>query len=140
MKNYILIFFISTLLITASGCLVSESDYKQVEAERNELKKALLDAEEENRLLNDSIMEIYKEREKLQQEIKSYKAEIAALKTPGSAETAETRPEDVKYYKVVPGDTLVRISQKTKTSLEKLRELNDLRRDIVWVGQKLRLN
>ena len=46
------------------------------------------------------------------------------------------RPE---YYTVVEGDTLSEIAASTGVPMDRIRELNSLQGDVVWLGQKLRI-
>jgi N-acetylmuramoyl-L-alanine amidase len=44
-----------------------------------------------------------------------------------------------EYHTVVAGDTLSEIASSTGVPMAKLRELNQMEGDVVWLGQKLRI-
>ncbi len=47
--------------------------------------------------------------------------------------------DSAKFYQVKPGDSLGEIAKKNKTTIKKLKELNNLTSDQIIVGQKLKL-
>ena len=125
----------AAMVFSLSACVVPESDLKELEAERTELKKQLDTAKEENKVLNDAIMEIYQERESLVAQIEEIKNKIKIREDAVAA--AEARKP--KIYKVQPGDSLSRVAQKTGVSMDRLKELNRIRNNMLFVGQELRL-
>ncbi|MFH1137475.1 MAG: LysM peptidoglycan-binding domain-containing protein [Pseudomonadota bacterium] len=135
MKKTNVLLLTAILVLPIWGCVVSDAEYKNIVSKNEALEKELNEARDENRLLNDSILEIYRERERLL-------ARIAELegKVKRSAEGNKTDGKgNLLIYEVKVGDTLSKIAIATGTSLEVLRKLNSMRDDVVWVGQKLRL-
>lgn len=91
---------------------------------------------------------------------KAYKVTVAQLKSwnklksdvikvgqtlkvskPASSTASEAASPQVKTYTytVVSGDTLGKIAQKSNTTVQKLKELNNLKSDLIYVGQKLKV-
>lgn len=125
-------------LTLCSGCVVSEGDFQAVETERDELKKELLKAREENTLLNQSMLEAYQEMEKLTAQID--KLEKQLKKRNDEAKKAVEDAGKPKVYVVKSGDTLKKVSDRTGVSIERIKSLNKIRSDgMLWIGQKLRL-
>jgi LysM repeat protein len=56
-----------------------------------------------------------------------------------SNEHSETGTSGKKVYTVKKGDTLSEIAQKHKTTVSKLKKLNNLKSDKLQIGQKLKL-
>jgi len=52
---------------------------------------------------------------------------------------SQTTTIAAKYHKVVKGDTLWDIAKKNKTTVKKLKSLNNLKSDIIYPGQKIRV-
>lgn len=50
----------------------------------------------------------------------------------------EEKPSKVKSYTVKKGDTLWSISQKNKVSVNQIKKINDLKSDVLRIGQKLK--
>jgi N-acetylmuramoyl-L-alanine amidase len=124
------------ILLSTGGCLVSENDYEIVVSEIETLRLELDKQRQENHTLNQAILEVYQDRQQLLARLDEMSAELDAAK-----EARKKRaPEQIKYYTVRRGDTLLAIANRTKVPAERLRELNTLRNDVVWVGQKLRIN
>ena len=140
------------------ACVVAESDYDQAVKERDSMAAELAKAREDNRVLNQSILEIYKEREGLLERITQLEARLAENKKPtvvdqAPAEThqtsvetrqdeAETRQDESvepEYHIVVEGDTLSEIAASTDVPMDKIREMNNMEGDVVWLGQKIRI-
>lgn len=64
--------------------------------------------------------------------------ELAKLK--GSIENlAKGASGDFKVYKVKPGDSLEKIAKSHKTTVERIKKLNDLEQDLIVTGQQLKL-
>lgn len=70
-----------------------------------------------------------------------FAGQVLAIPSNGTVEqnVAEQTMDDGCYI-VQKGDTLSIIAQRFGTTIEKLRENNRLRNDVIYVGQKLRLN
>lgn len=51
----------------------------------------------------------------------------------------EGTTEKTKVYRVKSGDSLYRIARKNKTTVKKIKSLNQLKSDLIFVGQKLKL-
>ena len=131
------------LMFSMSACLVSESKYEKLAQERDALEKKLEAMKSENKVLNDAVLEIYKEREAIQAQVQEYQQKLEEIKL-ARVKQQEARIKEVKkktpqYYRVRPGDTLLHIAKKTKVPVDTIRSLNTLRNDVVWVGQKLRI-
>jgi peptidoglycan DL-endopeptidase LytE len=52
--------------------------------------------------------------------------------------TSKPTPESVRYQ-VIPGDTLYKISREFSVSLQELKRWNNLKSNVIYVGQKLRM-
>ena len=130
----VIILFLVSLSI--SGCLVSENDYQSVISENETLRLELDKQRQENHTLNQAILEVYQDRQQLLVRLDELSAKLDEAK----AAQKRKKPEPIKYYTVRRGDTLLAIANRTNVPAERLRELNNLRNDVVWVGQKLRLN
>ena len=63
--------------------------------------------------------------------------EIAKLKT--FIENS-SKDLDAKVHKVRPGDTLEKIARLHKTSVERIKKVNDLNQDLIVIGQELRIS
>ena len=64
--------------------------------------------------------------------------EVAKLK--GHIETlAESFQNNYKIYKVKAGDSLEKIARINQTSVEKIKELNELNQDLIVIGQELKV-
>jgi LysM repeat protein len=61
------------------------------------------------------------------------------LKVSGSATTPATSPSKSTTYKVKKGDTLSVIAKKYKTTVSSLKKLNNLKSDMIYVGQVLKV-
>ncbi|MFB3164826.1 LysM peptidoglycan-binding domain-containing protein [Neobacillus sp. 179-J 1A1 HS] len=59
--------------------------------------------------------------------------------TPAAPVTPPVEPTKTSEYTVKSGDTLGKISQQYKMTLQKLKELNGLKSDMIYVGQKLKV-
>jgi LysM repeat protein len=59
--------------------------------------------------------------------------------TPATPVTPPVEPTKTSEYTVKSGDTLGKISQQYKMTLQKLKELNGLKSDMIYVGQKLKV-
>ncbi|MBI5272825.1 MAG: LysM peptidoglycan-binding domain-containing protein [Chlamydiia bacterium] len=102
-------------------------DFKQLASHANETITALSQFKER-------IQEL--EREILAQNRRF--EEIAKVK--GSIETlAKSLKAPYKMYKVLPGDSLEKIAAAHRTKVEKIKKLNDLDRDLIVVGQELKI-
>ena len=135
MRKPIVLLLAVTLVLPLWGCVVSEAEYQNIVSKNEALQKELAEAREENRLLNDSVLEIYREREKLLARITELESKVKRLsEAPKKAD--EKKPV---LYVVKAGDTLSKIAMETDTPIETLRRLNSLNSDVVWVGQRLRL-
>jgi LysM repeat protein len=75
------------------------------------------------------------------QEIEQDMVSLAKLKTNLESLTQHLNPssEPFKTYKVSPGDSLEKIARTHKTSVEKLKSCNQLRQDLIVVGQELKI-
>lgn len=61
-----------------------------------------------------------------------------ALKIPTAS---ETKPDvNINYYKVVSGDTLYSIARRFNISVEKLKDINNLKSNTISIGQLLKIN
>ena len=70
-----------------------------------------------------------------------FAGQVLAIPSNGSVTQEVTEQEmDNGCYIVQKGDTLSTIAKRFDTTIEKLRENNRLRNDVIYVGQKLRLN
>ncbi|MEW6263237.1 MAG: LysM peptidoglycan-binding domain-containing protein [Thermodesulfobacteriota bacterium] len=137
------------LVAFSGGCFVSEQDYQKLAAEREDLLRELTEAKEENTILNQSILEIYKERDSLLKQVEDcrgkLKDRLAERPDKPDKPAGQTQPDKphptgaARYYEVKPGDTLSAIAQQTGVSIQTIRSLNTINGDIVWIGQKLRL-
>ncbi len=58
---------------------------------------------------------------------------------PTAPPVIEETPKAIQIYTVVPGDTLSRIARKHKTTVAALKKNNNLKSDILRIGQKLKL-
>lgn len=72
------------------------------------------------------IEEIEKKMDQLQETLQLV---LDALQVPGSE----------KVYQVVSGDTLEKIARKNDTTIQKIKDLNSLSSDRIYVGQKLKM-
>lgn len=135
MKRTPWIIILCLVLFSTGGCLVSENDYQSVISEIESLRLELDKQRQENQTLNQAILEVYQDRQQLLSKLDEMSVELEKAKA-----AKKKRTEPVKYYTVRRGDTLLAIANRTKVPAERLRELNKLRNDVVWVGQKLRLN
>lgn len=151
-------------LFLAACSPVSEEEYNELVAERDEIRQKLIEAEKANTVLNESIEEIYKEREALQVQLQECRLELQALAardqventeedngasetdqsstSTGSATTTPTTTTDdsgAEYYTVKSGDTLSGIADELGVPLARIRELNDLEDDFIRENQKLRI-
>ena len=136
MKKTIVLLLAATLVLPFGGCVVSDAEYKNIVSKTEALEKELAEAREENRVLNNSILEIYRERERLLARITELEGKVKRF---SDAEQKAGGKDKPLIYEVKVGDTLSRIAMETGTPIEVLRKLNSLRDDVVWVGQKLRL-
>ncbi len=141
MKKALRLFTFMCLILTLTACGVSEKDYQAAVSEKEALKTELETAQQENKVLNESVTEIYKERENLLAEIDRLKDENKALTAKKDADQGGTGKAAGKdSYIIQPDDTLGRIADKTGVPLEDLKRLNHItNNDVIWVGQKLRL-
>lgn len=78
------------LPVFLSACLVPESEYQQAVAEREQLKEELAKAKEENRILNESVTAVYKEREAILTRIEELEKQIKELSADKPPKTSET--------------------------------------------------
>ena len=143
MKKIFSIILIVSLSVMTSGCFVSEEEHQGVIAERDALTKKVEELEKENKTLNQSIFEVYKERENLIAELKECELQertatviVEPAPRPVPVEPADDRP---LYYEVKHGDTLSAIARKTGVPMSTLVRLNNIDEDLVLAGQKLRL-
>lgn len=74
-KNFLLLIG-SFLILLIGGCVVSESDYQEVVNERDELKKEIEEAQRENEILNRSVLEAYRERDRLMVRVEDLKLDL----------------------------------------------------------------
>ncbi|PRX27973.1 LAS superfamily LD-carboxypeptidase LdcB [Orenia metallireducens] len=56
-----------------------------------------------------------------------------------AAEPSQTQTQSLRTYKVESGDTLVKISNKFGTTVSKLKALNGLSSDLIYIGQTLKI-
>jgi len=75
--------------------------------------------------------------EKNQKNFSSAIAQILELKT--SIDQMAQLPSKSNAYKVKPGDSLEKIAKTYKTSVEKLKQINSLKNDLIVVGQELKI-
>ena len=61
------------------------------------------------------------------------------IKIPIGGDFKEFNKPKKQYYKVRKGDTLSEIAEKHKMSLSKLKRLNNLKSNMIRIGQKLRV-
>lgn len=85
----------------------------------------------------------FKDRiEELEREILSQNRRLEALsKVKGNLETLAKsfKSDGFKIYKVRPGDSLEKIAKVHKTSVDRIKKLNDLDQDLIVVGQELKI-
>lgn len=124
------------ILLSTGGCLVSENDFQGVVSENETLRLELDKQREENTTLNKAILDVYQDRDKLLAKLNDMSAKLEKIKD----EQKKKAPEQIRYYTVKRGDTLLAIANRHNIEADRLRELNNLRNDVVWVGQKIRLN
>jgi FtsZ-binding cell division protein ZapB len=122
------------LAVSLNACGVSEEEYHQAVNENKAIQTQLEEMQEENRILNEAILEAYKERESLNERL-----DDCRNPTNGTAQTGDQGPAE--YYTVKAGDSLGRIAQETGVPLETLQKLNEgnLTRSWLMPGQKLRI-
>jgi outer membrane biosynthesis protein TonB len=92
MKKTIGLILLLILPVFLSACLVPESEYQQAVAEREQLKDELAKAKEENRILNEAVTAVYKERETILariDELEKQIEEISADKPPKTSEAVK---------------------------------------------------
>jgi len=79
--------------------------------------------------------------QELEQELSSQQKRFEDLaKVKGSIESlAKSIKAPYKLYKVRPGDSLEKIAQAHHTKVERIKKLNDLDRDLIVVGQELKI-
>ena len=131
-----LIILLLLVLLSTTGCLVSENDFQSVVSENETLRIELDKQREENTTLNKAILEVYQDRDQLLAKLNDMSAKLEKIKD----EQKKKAPEPIRYYTVRRGDTLLAIANRHNIPADRLRELNNLRNDVVWVGQKIRLN
>ena len=90
MKKIIGLILLLALPVFLSSCLVPESEYQQAVAEREQLKQDLAKAKEENKVLNDAITSVYKERETILAKIAELEKQIEAVSAEKPRPAAET--------------------------------------------------
>lgn len=166
MKRLWVVLLGAGLLIWFTGCFVSETDYQKVVTDREVLQKELADAKEENHVLNQAVVEAYKERDNVLRQMEDCRTKLKQIavvddkkpgtpgkptaapdeKKPGTpgkpaAGTDDKKPtfEATRTYEVKAGDTLSIIARQHGVSLEALMSVNNLGSDVVWVGQKLKV-
>ncbi|MCY1536008.1 LysM domain protein [compost metagenome] len=82
------------------------------------------------------------EREKIKREDRVFSEINADIPIEGKKFTPVTTPAQTtieNYYIVKSGDTLFRIAQQYKLTVDELKSLNQLKEDTIKVGQKLRV-
>lgn len=62
----------------------------------------------------------------------------SSLKIPEAVK--EEEKNDANYYKVKSGDTLYSIAKKFNISVEKLKDINNLKSNLISIGQNLKVN
>jgi len=67
------------------------------------------------------------------------KAMMEAMQVKAGQDTASNSPNQGKTYRIKPGDSLEKIARHNQTSVQVLKELNNLSEDKIIVGQKLQL-
>ena len=90
MKKIIGLLLVLALPFFLSACMVPESEYQQAVAEREQLKQELAKAKEENKILNDAITAVYKERETILARIAELEKKIEEISAEKPRPTAET--------------------------------------------------
>ena len=90
MKKTIGLILLLALPVFLGSCLVPESEYQQAVAEREQLKQELAKAKEENKVLNDAITAVYKERETILAKIAELEKQIDAASADKPRAAAET--------------------------------------------------
>jgi LysM repeat protein len=121
------------LSLPLAGCGVSEEEYGKITAEVEDLKRQLGEAQKENLALNEAVLEVYKERDRLLARVDDLEKKLKTL-------DASASTEEPQFYVVQAGDTWAKVAQKTKLTVEKLKELNRPAREYLYSGQKLKLN
>lgn len=94
-------------------------DLRNLQAHGNDTAKVLNQHKQK-------IEEIEKKMDQLQDTLQLV---LDALQVPGSE----------KVYQVVSGDTLEKIARKHETTIQKIKDLNSLSSDRIYVGQKLKM-
>jgi membrane-bound lytic murein transglycosylase D len=61
------------------------------------------------------------------------------IKIPIGGDAKDFNKPKKKYYKVRSGDTLSEIAEKHRISVKKLKRLNNIRGDVIRIGQKIRV-
>jgi LysM repeat protein len=67
-------------------------------------------------------------------------AEVTPTPTPTQPVAPPVQPEKTTEYTIKSGDTLGGISLKFKMTVQKLKEINGLKTDMIYVGQKLKVS
>ena len=115
----------------------AQKDFIHLTKKGYELKGYLLYSSIENTL---SLLNTQSNQDSLHIPVKKY-TELRTQKDEESRsnEHSETGTSGKKVYTVKKGDTLSEIAQKHKTTVSKLKKLNNLKSDKLQIGQKLKL-
>lgn len=118
----------------------SLSSAKKNDGEPKTLEKRLCTLEKTQERLNDEIAQCKQKLndidKQVTQDLKSVKSSLQSMI---SYLQKEDMGSDGKYYVVKSGDSLGQIALDHRTDIKKLRELNQLKGDRIFAGQKLKL-
>jgi LysM repeat protein len=113
----------------------AQSDYIHLTKKGYEIKGRLLFESIETTL---NALEANNELTELRLPVKKY-TELLKAPDPVLPKQEQTEAGSKKYYTVKKGDTLSGIAQKNKTTVSKIKKLNQLKSDNIQIGQKLRV-
>jgi len=113
----------------------AQSDYIHLTKKGYEIKGRLLFESIETTL---NALNANNELTELRLPVKKY-TELLKAPDPVLPKQEQTETGSKKYYTVKKGDTLSGIAQKNKTTVTKIKKLNQLKTDKIQIGQKLRV-
>lgn len=95
--NRLSIALLIMIMLTATGCFNSESEYERLVEEKNELAQQLAQAQEENLLLAQALANVNAEQERLQETLNTERRRLAsgALPLPEGMATATSAGDDI---------------------------------------------
>ncbi|MBM3448461.1 MAG: LysM peptidoglycan-binding domain-containing protein [Bacteroidetes bacterium] len=113
----------------------AQSDYIHLTKKGYEIKGRLLFESIETTL---NALDANNDLTELRLPVKKY-TELLKAPDPVLPKQEQTETGSKKYYTVKKGDTLSGIAQKNKTTVSKIKKLNQLKTDKIQIGQKLRV-